>query len=279
MGALDDLTGRGHDGLDRLLRDPTHALVALDYDGTLSPIVDDPTRALPFPGAVELLAELSAAFGSVAIVTGRPAAQAARLLRLEGRTDVSNVTVLGQYGVERRDGATGSITALPAPPAIDDARAELPELLAAVGVRDAVVEDKGRALAVHVRRSADPAEALRKVSGPLADLAARYGLRAEPGRLVVELRGPGVDKGTAIRGLLEASPITSVLAVGDDLGDLAAFDEVEDFRSPARAGAGLLVCSGSTEVRELADRADLVVDGPPGVERLLRELLVRLHSR
>ena len=55
--------------------------------------------------------------------------------------------------------------------------------------------------------------------------------------------------------------------VGDDLGDLAAFDAVDALR--AAGTPGLLVCSGSTEVTALADRADLVVDGPDGVVALL----------
>ena len=58
-----------------------------------------------------------------------------------------------------------------------------------------------------------------------------------------------------------------VVFVGDDLGDLAAFDAVDRFR--AEGTPGLLVCSGSTEVTALADRADLVVDGPDGVVSLL----------
>jgi trehalose 6-phosphate phosphatase len=57
---------------------------------------------------------------------------------------------------------------------------------------------------------------------------------------------------------------------GDDLGDLPAFAAVDKLRSDGVPG--LLVCSGSTEVTELAERADLVVDGPAGVVRLLRGL-------
>jgi trehalose 6-phosphate phosphatase len=58
--------------------------------------------------------------------------------------------------------------------------------------------------------------------------------------------------------------------VGDDLGDLAAFAAVEQLR--AEGVPGLLVCSGSTEVTALAERADLVVDGPEGVAALLSAL-------
>ncbi len=92
----------------------------------------------------------------------------------------------------------------------------------------------------------------------------------EPGRLVLELRPPGVDKGTALTGLLRERGARSVLYAGDDLGDVPAFAAVEGLRPEGLAG--LLVCSGAVgdaPVRELADRADLVVPGPAGVVELL----------
>ena len=63
------------------------------------------------------------------------------------------------------------------------------------------VEDKGRAVAVHMRRAADPqARARRCSAGPLRELAEETGLVVEPGRLVLELRPAGADKGAALRG-------------------------------------------------------------------------------
>ena len=120
---------------------------------------------------------------------------------------------------------------------------------------------------MHTRRTADPQAALELLRGPLGVLAEQTGLVVEPGRFVLELRPAGGDKGDAMRALVaEVSP--SVVAfVGDDLGDLAAFDAVDGLR--AAGTPGLLVCSGSTEVTALADRADLVVDGPDGVVALL----------
>ncbi len=65
-----------------------------------------------------------------------------------------------------------------------------------------------------------------------------------------------------------------MLYAGDDLGDLAAFTAVDKLRGSGTAG--VLVCSGSEEVTELRERADLVVDGPSGVVGLLRALAERL---
>ena len=57
---------------------------------------------------------------------------------------------------------------------------------------------------------------------------------------------------------------------GDDLGDVAAFDAVRALRG--EDVPGLTVFSGSAEVTELAQSADLVVDGPDGVVDLLSSL-------
>ncbi|HEY6278767.1 MAG TPA: trehalose-phosphatase, partial [Streptosporangiaceae bacterium] len=132
------------------------------------------------------------------------------------------------------------------------------------------IEDKGAALAVHTRRAADPAAALAAVAGPLAALADGTGLLLEPGRLVLELRPPGTDKGTALKDLAAERRCGAILFAGDDLGDLAAFAAVRDLR---RSGhPGLTVCSASAEVTELAAGADLVVDGPGQVAALLAAL-------
>jgi trehalose 6-phosphate phosphatase len=99
----------------------------------------------------------------------------------------------------------------------------------------------------------------------------------EPGRHVLELRPPGFDKGAALLGLAESVTPSAVVFVGDDLGDLPAFDAVATLGS--RGVPGLRICSGSTEAPALAGRTDLVVEGPAGVhawiEALLRAVPVR----
>jgi trehalose 6-phosphate phosphatase len=151
------------------------------------------------------------------------------------------------------------------------ARGRLPDVLAAAGAPEGTyVEDKGAAVAVHTRRTADPSATFDALRDPLAELAGEVGLVVEPGRFVHELRPAGGDKGDALRTLVHQRPPSAVVFVGDDLGDLAAFDAVDRLR--ADGTPGLLVCSGSTEVTALADRADLVVDGPDGVVALLGAL-------
>ncbi len=259
-------TEAGRAGVAALLGDPSRALIGLDFDGTLAPIVPDPDAARGHPEVPAVLTRLAAAGVRVAVVTGRPAGTA---VEYAGIADVPGLVVLGHYGLERWE--EGEVTGPEALSAVDDARRRLPHLLSDAGAPDGTfVEDKGAAVAVHTRRAADPQAALDLLRRPLSELAAETGLVVEPGRFVLELRPAGGDKGDALRSLVQERSLSAVMFVGDDLGDLAAFDAVDALR--AAGTPGLLVCSGSTEVTALADRADLVVDGPDGVVELLGAL-------
>ncbi|GGY95429.1 trehalose-phosphatase [Streptomyces poonensis] len=264
-------TSAGRDGLGALLARPRRAVVALDFDGTLAPIVADPEQARAHPGAVPALAALAPKTASVAVITGRPAGVAVRHGGFAGVPGLEHLVVLGHYGAERWDAATGEVTA-PAPhPGVAAVRAELPGVLDRAGTWQGTwIEEKGRAVAVHTRRAADPEAAFEALRQPLAELAARHGLVVEPGRLVLELRPPGMDKGVALREYVREVGAEAVLYAGDDLGDLPAFAAVDELR--AEGTPGLLVCSGSNEVTEVQKRADLVVDGPAGVVGLLGAL-------
>lgn len=265
-------TEAGRVGLAALLAQPQGALLGLDFDGTLAPIVPDPDQARAHSAVPDLLRRLCAAGVRVAVVTGRPAEVA---VEYGGLSDVPGVVVLGHYGLERW--ADGELTAPEAAAGVAAAKRRLPDLLADLGAPEGTwVEDKGRAVAVHTRRTASPQEAFELLRIPLEKLADETGLVVEPGRLVLELRPEGADKGGALRSLVEEQRPPAVVFVGDDLGDLAAFAEVNRLR--AEGLPGLLVCSGSTEVSELAERADLVVDGPEGVVELLADLLAAATS-
>ncbi|MEU4120222.1 trehalose-phosphatase [Kitasatospora sp. NPDC028055] len=269
-------TEAGRDGLRAILGAPGDAVVALDFDGTLAPIVADPSRARAHAGVVGVLRGLAGVVGAVVVVTGRPAGVAAEY---GGFAGVPGLVVLGHYGAERWE--AGELSAPEVHPGVAGVRGALPGVLERVGAPEGTwVEDKGRSVAVHTRRTGEPERALELLRGPVGELAEEYGLVVEPGRLVLELRPPGVDKGAALTGFLRERGARSVLYAGDDLGDVAAFRAVEGLR--AEGLAGLLVCAGAVgdaPVRELADLADVVVDGPDGVVELLGALGEALRGR
>jgi trehalose 6-phosphate phosphatase len=261
------VTAVGAEGLAALLAAPGRAVVALDFDGTLADIVPDPEQARAHPRAVPALAALGPHLASLAVITGRPAAVAVRYGGFAGVPGLENLVVLGHYGAERWDAATGTVRAPEPHPGVATAREELPRLLERSGAwRGTWIEDKGQAFAIHTRRAAEPAAAFEALRGPLEDLAARHGLVLEPGRMVLELRPPGVDKGVALTEHVRDTGAETIVYAGDDLGDLPAFAAVEALRAEGRTG--LLLCSG-TEVEDLASRADIRLPGPGGVADFL----------
>jgi trehalose 6-phosphate phosphatase len=268
MDNVESRTPAGAEGLSAIRARPERALVAFDFDGTLAPIVDHPDDARAHPGAAPALRRLARHVGTVAVITGRPAALAVEYGGFEG---IDGLVVLGQYGRERWE--NGVLEAPEPPPGVADARVKLATILqrAPEGV---FLEDKGHAVAVHTRRAAEPQVALERLRSIVAALAERSGLVLEPGRFVLEMRPPGMDKGASLRALVAGRGAEAVLYAGDDLGDLAAYDAIDEMRKEGIPG--VKVCSSSDEVIALADRADLVVDGPPGVVELLETLIGEL---
>jgi trehalose 6-phosphate phosphatase len=260
-----------------LLADPGRAVLACDYDGTLAPIAPRPDLAVPAPGAVEVLVELAPRLGRVAVITGRPADDA---VAVGGLDRVPDLVVLGQFGAQRWEQGRTRVTVEP-PSSLVAALAELRALMAAgfggpaaVGAR---IEDKRGSFGLHVRGAADPAAALAALDRPVAELAARHGLVVQPGRLVLEVRPQGADKGSALTELAAGvGQPSAVLFAGDDLGDLDAFAAVRALRD--RGVPGWAVASASPEAPEVSAAADVVVDGPPGVVALLRTLATELSA-
>jgi trehalose 6-phosphate phosphatase len=261
-------TAAGAAGLAALLAAPDKAVVALDFDGTLSEIVPDPEQARAHPRAVPALAALAPHLAGLAVLTGRPAEVAVRLGGFAGVPGLDRLVVLGHYGAERWDAATGSLRTPHPHPGVAEARAELPGLLDALpAARGAWIEEKGQAVAVHTRRVPDPQAAFDALRAPLTDLAGRTGLLLEPGRMVLELRPPGVDKGVALIDYAHETAAETVVYAGDDLGDLPAFAAVETLRD--EGCHGLLLSSGTTDVPEVSARADVQLRGPAAVADFL----------
>ncbi|MGW2818849.1 trehalose-phosphatase [Streptomyces sp. NPDC001415] len=267
-------TQLGRDGLAAIVARPERAVVAIDFDGTLAEIVADPEQARAHPDAVPALVALAPHVASVAVVTGRPAGVAVRYGGFAGVGGLEHLVVLGHYGAERWDAVTGTVHT-PAPhPGVAAARAELPGVLDAHGAwRGTWIEEKGQAVAVHTRRARDPQAAFEALRVPLANLAAHHGLVLEPGRLVLELRPPGMDKGVALAAYLREVGAESVLYAGDDLGDLPAFAAVEKLRSDGMPG---LLVAADTVIPELAERADLLMNGPASMTTFLRTLAAHM---
>ena len=242
------------------------ALIVLDFDGTLSPLIPDPSKSRLVDGAREALDRLVAAGARVAIVTGR---DAATVVEVSGLGDLPGLDVEGLYGLEQW--FEGELSTPDEPASMARARARLPELVAAEPRAAGIwIEDKRLSLVVHARRADDPVAAIDAVRAPVGALAEQLGLEVHPGRDVLELRVPGHDKGIALRRLVARYRPSATLYVGDDVGDLPAFEVIRELRSagePAWAG-GII----SADAPEVARRADLELADPAAVAAFLAEV-------
>ncbi|MFT4264767.1 MAG: trehalose-phosphatase [Nocardioides sp.] len=260
-------------------------LVALDFDGTLAPIVDDPAHARIHPDAADVLIALAQRVGVIAVVTGRPARQVLDLGGLEEVADRmaevgTELRVFGQYGAERWD-ASHRVIRSPRPPhGLASFERELPKLLRQAGAAEAFVEDKGLAVAVHTRRLPDAEAVFARLLPLLTEAAESHDLEVEPGKLVVEVRDGSMDKGLVVDRLITSMPASGVVFAGDDLGDVEAFETVAAWA--AEGLPTLLVCSEPESAGDddgespLVAMADVAVTGPAGVLALLNRLAADL---
>jgi trehalose 6-phosphate phosphatase len=243
------------------------AAVLVDFDGSVSTIVDDPAAAAVLPEARAVLAALAERIALVGVVSGRPVEFLARALGLP------ELTLVGQYGLERS--VDGQVVvdprAQPYLPAVAAAAAELAEALPGL-----LVERKaGVAVTVHWRTTSGREDEAIAVS---ERIAAEHGLAIHPTRMARELRPPvPVDKGTAVEALL--GRCRAACFAGDDRGDLHAFDALDRLQASGALDTAVRIAVRSAEVPpELLDRADVGVDGPPGLVGVLEALVSELDG-
>jgi trehalose 6-phosphate phosphatase len=239
-----------------------------DLDGTLSPIAPTPELARVAPGARRALRALVGRLALVAVVTGRSAPNARRMLRVAG------VTYVGNHGMEALVGRRRWThpDAAHAAKAIAAVLAALPSRLRRDDVR---YEPKGLTASIHYRGSRDPDAARAAILAALDALPEAASLRVTEGRQVVELRPPvDATKGTAAVCLLRRAGLRAALFLGDDRTDLDAMRALHAAR--ARGVRTLAVAVASAEAPpELLAQADGAVESVAAAVELLTALAAR----
>jgi trehalose-phosphatase len=247
-------------------------LVALDFDGTLAPIVDDPDAAVALPRALEAVRELTGFPGtSVAVVSGRSLGGLSAVLG-----PVGPVALVGSHGAEVQlhapdgddsDTATGG--------GLDADEKELLARLhdAVAGIVRAnpgtALEEKPAAVVLHTR-CADRAGALAATAAALLGPARWDGVHTLVGKEVVELAVTDVTKGGALRRLRAGLGLDrgGVFYAGDDTTDELAFAALDDDAGDLTLRVG----AGPTRARHR-------VAGPEVLADLLVDLAHRRASR
>jgi len=237
--------------LDALLGLERPMLVALDVDGTLSPIVRDPDLA-EIPGStLSVLAALGESpMVELALITGRDLGSLSRMEQLEG-----------VWRAVEHGGLVLAPGERPSPRELTSEQGDALDrfrLWVDTHARDAFIEYKPQAIAVHVRGIAesDPARAdqLLREADELAPLR--------------EAEAVHHDKGSALREIFKRSGARSVFFAGDDLTDFPAINFA------AEHGVGAFV--RSDEQRCAPSTSAVLLQSVDEIGALLSQLLERI---
>jgi trehalose 6-phosphate phosphatase len=195
----------------------SQVLIAFDFDGTLAPIVDDPTAAVMPASTRRLFREVATLYPCV-VISGRSRADLATRLR-----GVALREIVGNHGLEPARGgrqrATFAAHVARWVPRLERALRDFP------GV---VVEDKRLSVAVHYRASRKKKQALAAIDAVVAQLGP---LRAFGGKQVVNLVPPQAPhKGLALEAARRRAHCDTALYVGDDDTD----EDVFALQAPGR---------------------------------------------
>ena len=209
-----------------------HTALFLDFDGTLADLAPRPDLVQVEPELVGTLRALHTCLdGALAIVSGRPVAEPDPFLQ------PLRLPSAGVHGAEFRNGAERLVT--PPAPGIGPL---LPRLEALVARHPGLqLERKSVAVAIPYRQAPELEPLVRAaVADVLRDA---IGLEGLPGKMVVEIKPAGVDKGGAIAAFMRAPPFAGrmPLVAGDDVTDEAGFTVVREL-----GGVGVLVGQRAT---------------------------------
>lgn len=258
-------------------------LIALDFDGVLAPLQDDPETSRILPESAASIAALSTIPGTrVALVSGR---DIATLRRLAAPPD--GVWIVGSHGAEVDLGAAARSPELTAAErsmlaAIDDHLDSFSLTLPAGGVGNAA---PGQASAAGFRIERKPYSRTVHTRGFDAEFAAALhehavavqrefpDIRVIEGHDITELAVKQATKGDGLRTLMAASAATAVAYFGDDVTDEDAFAELE-----GHSAAGSLASGLGIKVGPAPTRASVRIADPEAVAALLDRLAAQRRS-
>ena len=239
----------------------------LDFDGTLSEIVDVPDEAKLYRNNGELLKELSEFF-PITILSGRS------IESLLKRIKLPNLRFVGNHGMEiLKDGEV--VLPAVATSYLKNVADAFEALQTEITDKNVFLENKKITISVHYRNVSDP-ETTKTILTPMVEkIAQDHQLEAFSGRMIFELRPPiEIHKGVAFEQIVRAEKMTAALMIGDDVTDTHAFIAAQKLRLANECDAFSLAVIDDETASEVIETADFTLSGVEGANQFLSSLLM-----
>ena len=224
--------------------------LVLDFDGTISELVQNPRDAVISDQCASALRQLIPAIALVSVVSGRPASDLHQRVGLEGAVYV------GHHGAEFLAGDRPE-TVPEAAEYVERIREVFEALREASNPAGVYWENNELSATVHFRQATNPDEAQESIQRVLGSLPRASDVEAFWGKLVLELRAPvGIDKGSALRKLAAEHALDGVIFLGDDTTDIDALKMLRELRRESTlrgVGVGVVYEDSPEELYAVAD--------------------------
>jgi trehalose 6-phosphate phosphatase len=216
-----------------LVSDLRQCAILLDIDGTILDIAPSPRQVWVPTGLRRTLSRLAdLAGGAVALVSGRS------INDIDLIFSPLQLPTIGVHGAEMRTSADGDVRTRVAP-----LSKSLKRKLATVAElgRGILVEDKGYSLALHYRLAPEKGPAVLSAITKICAGVPEEAVEILPGKLVVDVKPAGINKGDAVCALMQHAPFAgrNPIFIGDDTTDLPVFGIIPKFGGLAYSVGGI----------------------------------------
>lgn len=249
-----DLPAEVRDAVVRVAQ-TAHLLVAMDFDGTMAPLVSRAGDARPLPAAAAAFAALAALEGTTAALVSGRALDSLRAVA----TPPERALLVGSHGAEVWLGPGSPALALSPEQGLALHRAQASVHAAVNANSGTVAEHKPAGVVLHYRQ-ASPQAAAAAVEQVLDELAGDPGVFITEGKMVLEISVVNANKGESLAMLRDATGATALVFVGDDVTDEHGFAALQP------GDLGIKVGRGDTS-------AQFRIDSPEQVPAVLELLL------
>ncbi len=238
----------------------------VDFDGTISEIAPTPAEATLSSRAAVSLASLSKRLDLVSVMSGRKVDELIDKVHLDG------IVYVGNHGAEYVQ--DGELTVAPGASEYQDVLDGVyNHIKASVDIEGIVWDYKRFSVAIHIRPTEDPEAAKLALGDALESAPGVEQLQTFWGKMLLEIRSPLVlNKGYAVRQLVDERALDGEIFIGDDITDVDAMKAVTELRNEGQVQGFSVAAIHHDSPDAVHEAADYGVDGVTGVEELLEWL-------